>query len=48
MNTVSVFVFKALTSLIYPLYEITGLHLDNLILQKSEERRKNIWQFIIR
>jgi len=48
MNTASAFVIKTLTSLIYPLYEITGLHFDNLILQKSEERRKSIWQFIIR
>ncbi len=48
MNTASAFVTKTLTSLIYPLYEITGLHLDNLILQKSDERRKGIWKFTIR
>ena len=40
MNTVSTFVINTLTSLIYPFSKITGLHLDNIIMQKSNERRK--------
>ena len=40
MNTASAFVIKTLTSLIYPLYEITGLHLDNLILKNLKKGGK--------